>query len=96
MRAVALLKKCGVEFLGTLLLVFAIFATGNFAAIGAALALAVWLGGSISGGAFNPAVAFSLYLTGKLSHIELLSYSIVELLGAATGYYLYRALGPAK
>jgi len=46
-----------VEFLGTLFLVFVILATGNYLAIGAALAVAVLLGGAISGGAFNPAVA---------------------------------------
>ena len=44
------MTKYLVEFLGTMLLVFVIFATGNWLAIGAALALAVYLGGAISGG----------------------------------------------
>ena len=55
-----MLHKYIVEFLGTLFLVFVIFATGNYLAIGAALAVAVLLGGAISGGAFNPAVAIAL------------------------------------
>jgi len=43
------MNKYIVEFLGTMLLVFTIFATGNWAAIGAALAIGVLLGGPISG-----------------------------------------------
>jgi glycerol uptake facilitator-like aquaporin len=48
------MQKYIVEFLGTMFLMFVIFTTGNWLAIGAALAIAVLLGGSISGGAFNP------------------------------------------
>ena len=43
------MTKYLVEFLGTMFLVFVIFATGNWAAIGAALAVGVYLGGAISG-----------------------------------------------
>ena len=43
-----------VEFLGTLFLSFVIFATGNYLAIGAALAVAVLLAGSVfKNAAFN-------------------------------------------
>ena len=59
-----MLHKYIVEFLGTLFLVFVIFSTGNYLAIGAALAVAVLLGGAISGGAFNPAVAIALMYAG--------------------------------
>ena len=52
-----MMNKYFVEFLGTLFLVFVIFATGNYLAIGAALAVAILLGSAISGGAFNPAVS---------------------------------------
>ena len=61
------MNKYLVEFLGTMFLMFTIFATGNWLAIGAALAIAVLLGGVVSGGAFNPAVAISLYAAGKLA-----------------------------
>ena len=60
------MNKYLVEFLGTMFLMFVIFATGHWVAIGAALAIAVMLGGAISGGAYNPAVAVSLYAAGKL------------------------------
>ena len=79
-----------IEFLGTLFLVTVIFVTGNYLAIGAALAIAVLLGGAVSGGAFNPAVAVSLYTDGKLSLNEVVLYSLVEILGAIAGFALYK------
>ena len=69
---------------------FVIFATGHWVAIGAALAIAVLLGGAISGGAYNPAVAVSLYAAGKLPKSELLPYIIVEILGALAAFYAYK------
>jgi len=78
-----------VEFLGTMFLVYVILATNNFIAIGASLAIIVLLGGAISGGAFNPAVAFALFSAGKLEKSKLLPYIIVEILGALAGFYAY-------
>jgi len=69
---------------------FTIFATGNWLAIGAALAIAVLLGGAVSGGAFNPAVAISLYAAGKLSKSDVIPYVIVEILGALAAFYAYK------
>ena len=83
------MNKYLVEFLGTMFLVFVIFATGNWAAIGAALSVAVLLGGKISGGAFNPAVAISLYSAGKLAKSDLLPYIIVEVLGGLAAFFVY-------
>ena len=83
-------NKYLVEFLGTMFLVFIIFATSNYLAIGAALAIGVFLGGRISGGAFNPAVAFALYSSGKLPKSDLLPYLIVEVLGALAGFEVYK------
>jgi aquaporin Z len=81
-----------VEFLGTLFLVFIIFYTGNYLAIGAALAIGVLLGGKISGGSFNPAVTFALYASGKLDKSHLIPYIIVEILGGLAGFYLYKRI----
>lgn len=83
------MNKYLVEFLGTMFLMFVIFATGNWVAIGAALGVAALLGGPISGGAFNPAVAISLYAAGKLTKADLLPYIIVEILGALAAFYVY-------
>jgi aquaporin Z len=84
------MNKYLVEFLGTMFLMFVILATGHWAAIGAALAVAVILGGAISGGAYNPAVAISLYAAGKLSKSDLVPYIIVEILGALAAFYAYK------
>jgi glycerol uptake facilitator-like aquaporin len=78
------MNKYLVEFLGTMFLMFVIFATGNWAAIGAALAIGVLLGGAISG------VAVSLYAAGKLPQSDLIPYIIVEILGALGAFYAYK------
>jgi aquaporin Z len=84
------MNKYLVEFLGTMFLVFVIFATNNWLAIGAALGVAILLGGAISGGAFNPAVAISLYSAGKISKSDVLPYIIAEILGALAAFYAYK------
>jgi aquaporin Z len=84
------MNKYLVEFLGTMFLMFVIFATGHWASIGAALAIAVLLGGAISGGAYNPAVAVSLYAAGKLPKSDVMPYVIVEILGALAAFYAYK------
>ena len=84
------MNKYLVEFLGTMFLVFVIFATGNGLAIGSALAIAVLLGGSISGGAFNPAVTISLYAAGKLSKADVMPYIIVQTLGGLLAFHVYK------
>ena len=85
-----MMNKYFVEFLGTLFLVFVIFATGNYLAIGAALAVGVMLGGAISGGAFNPAVAIALMYSGKLQRSDLVPYILAQVAGALAGFELYK------
>jgi glycerol uptake facilitator-like aquaporin len=84
------MNKYLVEFLGTMFLSYVIFVTNNWIAIGAALAIAVLLGGPISGGAFNPAIAISLYAANKLPKSDVLPYIIVEILGALAAFYAYK------
>ena len=84
------MNKYLVEFLGTMFLVYVIFATGNWFAIGAALGIAVFLGGPISSGAFNPAVAISLYAADKLPQSDVLPYIIAQILGALAAFYAYK------
>jgi len=84
------MNKYLVEFLGTTLLVFTIFTTNNWLAIGSALAVAVLFGGAISGGAYNPAVAIALYAAGKLEKNDLVPYILVEILGSLLAFYMYK------
>jgi glycerol uptake facilitator-like aquaporin len=86
------MNKYAVEFLGTLLLVFVILATGNYLAIGGALALAVLLGGAISGGAFNPAVTLSYLAAGKLAASDVVPYIVVQIAGGLAAFQLYKML----
>ena len=81
------------EFLGTLLLVVTILASGGyFVAVGAALAVAIYLTGSISGGHINPAVSLAMYVSKKLSFEDLLGYVFAQLLGGVSSVYLYSAV----
>jgi aquaporin Z len=84
------MNKYIIEFLGTLFLVFVIFATDNYLAIGAALAVAILVGGSISGGAFNPAVAIALMYAGKLPRSDLIPYIVAQIAGALAGFELFK------
>ena len=71
-------------------LVFVIFTTSNWVEIGAALAIAILLGGIIYEGAFNHSgVAISLYSAGKLAKSDLISYIILEILGGLAAFYVY-------
>ena len=84
------MHKYFVEFLGTLFLVFVIFATGNYLAIGAALAVAVLLGGSISGGAYNPAVSIAMMYSGKMPRSDLIPYIVAQIAGGLVAFELYK------
>jgi len=85
------MNKYLVEFLGTLLLSFVIFATGNYLAIGAALAVAVLIGGPISGGAFNPAITVALLSAGKLASNDVIPYIVAQIAGGLVGFEQVKA-----
>jgi len=82
------------EFLGTLFFVLSIalvVTQENPAApliIGSALMVVVYMGGSVSGAHYNPAVSLALFLRGKLPRADLLPYMGAQLLGALVGAYL--------
>ena len=84
------MNKYLVEFLGTLFFLFVIIAIGHPLAIGAALTIAVILGGKISGGNFNPAVSVMLAMAGKLSMKDLAPYVVAQVLGGLAALELYK------
>lgn len=84
------MQKYLVEFAGTMFLMFIILATGNWMAIGAALAIGALLGGPISGGAYNPAVAIALMTSGKLARSDVIPYIIAEIAGALAAVQLVK------
>ena len=83
-------NKYLVEFLGTLFFLYIIIATNNALAIGAALALAIYLGGKISGGNFNPAVSVMMVVAGKLSKQDLIGDILAQILGGLAAFQLYK------
>ena len=84
------MQKYFVEFLGTMFLVFVIFATGNYLAIGAALAIGILLGGPTSGAAYNPAVTIALMYAGRLPRADVIPYIVAQVAGALAGFEAFK------
>lgn len=77
-----------VEYLGTSLLIGAVSFTGVPLLIVAALAIAIALGGKISGGHFNPAVTAWALLSGKIGKSKAMSYMLAQFGAAASIWVL--------
>lgn len=86
------MKAVLVEFVGTFFFLYVILATGNYLAIGAALALAIYLGGSISGGNFNPAVTIMLIAAKKQKMDTALPYIVAQVAGGLAALALYQRI----
>lgn len=76
------MKNYIIEFLGTFFLVLTIAFTGNPVAIGAILAVMVYVGGPLSGGHYNPAVTLSVLLNKKITAMNALVYIFFQIVGA--------------
>lgn len=86
------MKEVLVEFVGTLFFLYVILATGNFAAIGLALAVAIYLGGKISGGNFNPAVTIMMVIAKKQKTDTLLPYIAAQIAGGLIAFQIYKRM----
>jgi glycerol uptake facilitator-like aquaporin len=84
------MNKYLVEFVGTLFFLYVILATGNAIAIGIALAIAIMVGGAISGGMFNPAVTVMMAASGKLAHKEVVPYIVAQIAGGLAALELFK------
>jgi aquaporin Z len=103
-------QKLTVEFLGTFALVFfgsgaacadqflhgagGIGLFGIALAAGLALAIMVSTLGHISGGHFNPAVTIGLWVTKRLSTLDVLLYWAAQLAGAMAAAFFLKAIVP--
>jgi glycerol uptake facilitator-like aquaporin len=75
----------GVEFFGTLFFMACILLSGGHpVAIGAALAVAIWLGSMAGGKAnnFNPAVSLAMLAKGVVEPARCATYVAAQVLGA--------------
>jgi aquaporin Z len=85
------MQKYLVEFFGTFFFLFVIISSGgNAIAIGSALALAVFLGGKISGGNFNPAVTIMMVAAKKMPTSEIFPYIMAQIAGGLLALELYK------
>jgi aquaporin Z len=91
------LNKAIVEFIGAFFLIFTIGMTvvapgvpPGFAplAIGSALMVMIFAGGHISGGHFNPAVSLAVFLRGKATLNDTITYWVAQILAAIVAGFL--------
>ena len=81
-----------VEFLGTFLFLAVVVATGQPVLIALALLAVILLGGSISGGHFNPAISLMFWAKGALTNADLARYIVAQSLGGLGALALFNAL----
>ena len=85
-----MMNKYLVEFLGTMFFLYVILATGSAIPIGLALAVAIMVGGKISGGNFNPAVSIMMVAAGKLPKSDLVPYIVAQVAGGLVALELFK------
>ena len=78
------------EFIGTFIFLSVILITGDPIAIGLTLAAVIYFGSKVSGGNYNPAVSFMLFLNKKLDLTKMLMYVLSQLLGAGAAFMYYK------
>ena len=81
--------KALVEFIGTFIFFSVILRHGQAIPIGIALAAAIFFGGAISGGNFNPGVTFMMWLKNSLTNMEAVSYVAAQLLAGLAAQQFY-------
>jgi aquaporin Z len=86
------MKAVLIEFIGTFFFLYVVLAVGTPLAIGAALALAIYVGGSISGGNFNPAITIMLIAAKKQRIETALPYIVAQVAGGLAALALYKTI----
>lgn len=86
----SVLKSSIVEFIGTFVFLTVILNTGSAIPIGIALAAVILAFGMISGGNFNPAVSFMMFIKGDINAQTFAAYVVAQLLGGYAAYSLYK------
>jgi aquaporin Z len=84
------------EFVGTFVFLSVILTTGQAFPIGLALAVAIYFGGSISGGHFNPAVSTMMLAKGAISIEKWIAYVIAQVLGGLVALLWFKSTSVKK
>ncbi|MGI8604655.1 MAG: MIP/aquaporin family protein [Verrucomicrobiales bacterium] len=90
------MQKLLTEFIGAFFLVLTIGCTGIPAApgviaplaIGAALMVMIYAGGHVSGGHYNPAVTLGVWIRGRCTARDAVTYMAAQILGALTAAFV--------
>jgi aquaporin Z len=88
-------NKLIAEFIGTLFLVTAALLGGGPAAA-ATLVIVIYAMGHVSGGHYNPAVSFGVFLRGRMSQRELIEYVVAQAAAALVAVVFYKLLKEAR
>tara|TARA_Y100000389_G_C17438850_1_gene507292 strand:+ start:101 stop:373 length:273 start_codon:yes stop_codon:yes gene_type:complete len=88
--------KYFVEFLGTFFFLSIILRIGEAIPIAVGILAAIYFGGSISGGHYNPAVSIMMYLNNTLSAMDLPFYMIAQILGGIVALVMQKYLTKTK
>ena len=75
------------EFIATFIFLSVILKTNEALPIAITLAAVIYFGGKYSGGHFNPAVSFMMFLNNKLDLQTMIAYTLVQLIAGACAYY---------
>lgn len=78
------------EFIGSFIFLGVILTTGQAVPIGIALAAAIYFGGSISGGHYNPAVSTMMLAKGAISIETWIAYIIAQVLGGLAALFFFK------
>jgi aquaporin Z len=81
-----------VEFLGTFIFLSVIVATGSPWAIGAALAILIFLGIDVSGGHYNPAVTLMTLYNKGITITTAVAYIVAQVAGGILAITTYNVL----
>jgi glycerol uptake facilitator-like aquaporin len=91
------MPKYAVEFIGTFLFFSVILGVGQPIPVVIALLAAIYFGGSVSGGHFNPGITFMRVMDETLSTNDAVLYVGAQLLAAYCAYLFYiNVVRPAK
>jgi len=78
-----------VEFIGTFVFLSVILAVGQPIPIVVALLAAIYFGGHISGGHFNPAISTMFLVKGSISVEKYFGYILAQILGGLVALMFY-------
>jgi glycerol uptake facilitator-like aquaporin len=81
-----------VEFLGTFIFLSVIVATGSPWAIGASLAILIYLGIDVSGGHYNPAVTLMTLYNKEINITTASAYIVAQVVGGILAITTYNVL----